>query len=258
MYVIEIIVWIIKWVFTNLLIFSMYDYLFIVPITVLIIDIRKQLHNKKHMKYELLAFVLTAVITYLLYIQMYVNAYTTMTNMTGIISLDTQSYLFDYSYAFPFFSFVTIGFFSYIILKYYRKDIDQGGFYDKKMSKLTQGILLGGIYPAIVVTFIYMGYLCSTTDVEYLRDNMSFEDYLSLPLLFLITVQNTMQIISVWFLVSVGRLFWKMKKEGTSGKVFLLGVGIALILIAVILGIGMLFGQGPDSIFLFFSQSENS
>lgn len=120
------------------------------------------------------------------------------------------------------------------------------------MNKITQGFLLGGIYPGIVITVIYMGYLISMLESPIDWERFSLDDFISLPLYIFGDVKIVMQVISVWFLISVERLFWQIKKEGTSGKIFLLGVGIALILIAVILGIGMLFGQGPDSLFLFF------
>lgn len=112
--------------------------------------------------------------------------------------------------------------------------------------------MLGGIYPGIVITVIYMGYLISMLESPIDWERFSLDDFISLPLYIFGDVKIVMQVISVWFLISVERLFWQIKKEGTSGKIFLLGVGIALILIAVILGIGMLFGQGPDSLFLFF------
>ena len=246
-------------IFMMFLLVAMIIFVYLTPAIILITDFVFRYKKKKHLIIEVFSFVMEALLIIAYYEMWYVNIYypVTLSSMSGIAGWERSRFLFDYDYSFFFVTFVMVGFISYIILKYCRNNVSQNGFRTKQMNKITQGFLLGGIYPGIVITVTYMGYLISMLESHIDWERFSLDDFITLPLYILADVKIVMQVISVWFLISVGRLFWKMKKEGTSGKIFLLGVGIALILIAVILGIGMLFGQEPDSLFLFFWPSGN-
>lgn len=174
--------------------------------------------------------------------------------------LQSHTHWFDQEHMLTFLMFVLLSFTSYFLLKFFRKYKKDGETMEQEMSKKWQITFLGGVYLAIVVTLIYTIYVISIMDFEdfllHLQMNSkSLADFLLLPDTIIRLDNFYMVIFSILFLVHNIGLLIELKKDNVPLKTFVSGIGMAVVLVAAVILIGMIFGQEPDSFIKFFRQS---